>query len=129
MRELCPQKGHRANFDYCNFVTVAMMLLLASASRYLAARHSRMKRRRFRNLNPCCLACRRQLSFFSARSLLAAAIAPGVLGFEGADWPRAANVPIETNAATAAELMRMRNIISSSPKRKIGLPMKISWFS
>jgi hypothetical protein len=67
---------------------------------------SRIKRRRLSKCNPCSRACRRQLSYLSARSLLAAAICPGDLSFADGDWASAADVPIEISAAKATEKTR-----------------------
>ena len=74
----------------------------------------RTKRRRLRNLNFCSRACWRQLSFFSARRLLAAAISPGDFGRGVGDCASTENIPVEIRTAKAAEQIRTRRISKNS---------------
>jgi hypothetical protein len=69
--------------------------------------HVRTKLRRLKNVNFCRLASTRQLSCFSASSLLAAAISPGDFADAGDDDSAfAADTPTEITATAKRTMMR-----------------------
>src|ERR1700688_2642249 len=63
--------------------------------------------RRFKNVNLCCFASRRQLSFLCARSRLTAAISPGDLGFGEGDCANTGTALNEIDATTTAAIRRI----------------------
>jgi len=75
--------------------------------------HSRTYLRRFKNVNLCSFASRRQLSFLCARSRLTAAICPGDLDFGEGDFANAETALNEIDSTTIAAIRR----INSSPVR------------
>src|SRR5665213_820923 len=70
--------------------------------------HSRTYLRRFKNVNLCCFASRRQLSFLCARIRLTAAISPGDLGFGEGDCANTERALNEIDATTTAAKRRIK---------------------
>jgi hypothetical protein len=73
----------------------------------------RTKLRRLRKPNFCSFAWRWQSAFFSASSLLAAAISPGDLGFEEDICAQAAHGLRAMHVAKTAEAIAIRNMIQN----------------